>query len=401
MTTPSTPAVPPPSDPALLARAATPAGGNRLFWPFQCLFWLLITGFSISMSWAVEPATPIAWTVIVVRMVSGFLITAAVNQAFQRPELQRLERPIRWSLICLATVGLLVGSLAVLASWATTSRMVWMGSDSLGQIVPRLAVGVFWCSGYFAIDLLDGIYSSEIRLAQAAETAARQEARAFHLEATAYEHEVHRLQAQMNPHFLFNALNAIVACKHSPDDVARVTQDLADFLRSALRDSRLLEPLWREIQTLEKYLAVQQARFGSKLDCRIVCERAARGVMVPPLMIQPLLENAVGYGMQTSDGPLRVEVSARVAAGQLEVVVANTGSWIQPDPARSPGTGLETLRKRLALLIGSSAEVTVEAPGASTPAGHWAGVRVVVRLPAARSGELPPITSTLPQAAPA
>lgn len=400
MPTPSSTVTADVADSAVITSATASRLLNRLFWPFQCLFWLWIALLSIIMSRAVDPAAAIAWPAIGFRMTSGFAITAAVHQLFQLPRLRRLGQPLRWSLIGLATASLLVGSLLPFSLLGVTTTMVWMGSDVLGQVVPRLAAAIFWCSGYCAIELAEGLYASEIQLALAAAMASEREARAMQLEATAFEHEVHRLQAQMNPHFLFNALNAIVACKQSPDDVARVTQDLADFLRSALRDSRLLEPLWREIQTLEKYLAVQQARFGPKLDCRIVCERAARGVMVPPLMIQPLLENAVVYGMQTSDGPLRVEVSARVVAGQLEVVVANSGSWIEPDPARSPGTGLETLRKRLALLIGSSAEVTVEAPGDSTATGRWAGVRVVVRLPAARTGELPPITSTLPQAAP-
>jgi len=387
--------------PAAPAVAPAPRLLNRLFWPFQCLFWLLLATLSISMSRAVDPAVPIAWTAIGFRMTSGFAITAAVHQLFQRPRLRRLGRPLRWALIYLATASLLVGSLLPFSYWGITTTMVWMGSDFLGQIVPRLAGSILWCSGYLAIELADGLYASEIQLAQAAAEAAGRETRAMQLEATAFEHEVHRLQAQMNPHFLFNALNAIVACKDSPDDVARVTQDLAAFLRGALRDSRLLEPLAREVQALEHYLAVQHARFGAKLDCRIFCDRAARGVMVPPMMIQPLLENAIAYGMQTSCGPLRVEVSARVAAGQLEVVVANSGAWVSPDPARSPGTGLKTLRKRLALLVGPAAEVLVETPGEHPQTGHWAGVRIVIQMPADRPALPPLIPADLPQELPA
>ncbi len=386
---------------AALTSATAPRLLNRLFWPFQCLFWLWIAVLSIIMSRAVDPAAAIAWTAIGFRMTSGFAITAAVHRLFQQPRLRRLGRPLRWSLIGLATASLLVGSLLPLSLWGVTTTMVWMGSDVLGQFVPRLAAGIFWCSGYFALELAAGLYASEIRLAQAAAEAAEREARAMQLEATAFEHEVHRLQAQMNPHFLFNALNAIVAYKDSPEDVARVTQDLAAFLRSALRDSRLLEPLAREVQALEHYLAVQQTRFGAKLDCRIICDRAARGVMVPPMMIQPLLENAIAYGMQTTAGPLKVEVSARVATGQLEVVVANSGAWVAPDPARSPGTSLKTLRKRLALLVGPAAEVLVETPGGHHQAGHWAGVRIVIRMPAGRPEPPLPIPADLPQELPA
>jgi hypothetical protein len=389
------------TEPAATTSGTAPRLLERLFWPLQWLFWLWLAMLSIIMSWAVDPAAAIAWTAIGFRMTSGFAITAAVHRLSQLPRLQRLARPLRWSLIGLATASLLVGSLLPLSLSGVTTTMVWMGSEVLGQVVPRLAAGIFWCSGYFAIELAAGLSASEIQLAQAAAEAAEQEARAMQLEATAFEHEVHRLQAQMNPHFLFNALNAIVACKDSPEDVARVTQDLAAFLRGALRDSRPLEPLVREVQALEHYLAVQQTRFGAKLDCRIVCDRAARGVMVPPMMIQPLLENAIAYGMQTAAGPLKVEVSARVAAGQLEVVVANSGAWVSPDPERSPGTGLKTLRKRLALLVGPAAEVLVETPGGHPQAGSWAGVRIVIRMPAGGAEQPRLIPADLPQELPA
>jgi len=92
-----------------------------------------------------------------------------------------------------------------------------------------------------------------------------------------------------------------------------------------------------------------------------------------------------------------VEVSARVAAGQLEVAVANSGAWVASDPSRSPGTGLKTLRKRLALLVGPAATVVVEKPGEHLRAGDWAGVRIVIRMPAARSEPPLPIPASLAQ----
>ena len=159
--------------------------------------------------------------------------------------------------------------------------------------------------------------------------------------------------------------------------MAQVTQDLADFLRSALRESRLLEPLARELQALEKYLAVQQARFGAGLACRIVCDRSARAVLVPPMMVQPLLENAITYGLQSSDKPLRVEVTAMVTGRWLDVRVANTGHWIPHDSTRSPGTGLRTLRKRLQLLVGPEATVSVIEHAAEVRPE----VQVLIRMP--------------------
>jgi two-component system sensor histidine kinase YesM len=144
-------------------------------------------------------------------------------------------------------------------------------------------------------------------------------------------------------------------------------------VRFSLAPSQPLEPLSRELDALEKYLSIQQSRFGADLVCRISCEPEARSVMVPPMMIQPLLENAFHYGPQTSPMPLKVSVEASVRKGQLSVIVANSGSWVPPDPARSIGSGIQTLRKRLGLLLGPAATVDV------VREQGW--VKIAIRLP--------------------
>lgn len=338
------------------------------------MYWLVVGLMSLTMTFAVDHVSRLAGLSTVLRVASGALLSGAVFWLFQQPWLRDRSRLVRWPLMLLLTISLMVSSLFAMQHLGLETAMIWTVESTLAQTVPRVAAGIFWCTVCFGFELFDGLYSAELRLAQAHIDAVRQD-------AVAYEHEVHRLHAQMNPHFLFNALNAVIACRHSPDDVARVTRDLADFLRSGLREPRLLEPLVREIQSLEKYLAVQQARFGEKLICRIICDRTARNMMVPPMMIQPLLENAITYGMQTSEEPLRVEVSARVASDMLEVAVVNSGSWLEPDPERSPGTGLKTLRKRLALLIGPAAGVEVETSAPLTWGSDATSVRVMIRMP--------------------
>ena len=99
------------------------------------------------------------------------------------------------------------------------------------------------------------------------------------------------------------------------------------------------------------------------------------------MLIQPLLENALHYGAQTSSMPLKVEVTAKIADGRLEVVIANSGRWVTPDTTRSPSTGIRSLRKRLALLIGDDATIdTIIDPDLD---GGW--VRIAIRLPTTTS----------------
>jgi LytS/YehU family sensor histidine kinase len=229
----------------------------------------------------------------------------------------------------------------------------------VAMFIVRFAMLAGWAGAYLAAtSLVD---------------ANRQLARALEAEAAARLAEVRLLQSQMNPHFLFNALNAVLASKDEPQEVERVTQGLADYLRAALRASRPLEPLGREFDALEGYLTVEEARFGTRLACSIDCDRAARGVLVPPLLVQPLVENAIKYGANPEGGPLRVAVRAAVADGRLTVEVANTGTWqTAPEPTRSHGLGLHGLRRRLELLYGRAASVAIaEADG-------WVRVRVTV-----------------------
>jgi LytS/YehU family sensor histidine kinase len=245
-------------------------------------------------------------------------------------------------------------------------------------LVPRIVTTFFWCASIFGLEMIEDLYRTEILLAENEASAIDLELRMLRAEAAARSLEVEKLQEQMNPHFLFNALNAVLATKDDPDAVESVIRDLADYLRFVLGEARTFEPLSRELHALEKYLGVQQARFGDNLKCSVTCDRAALAALVPPMLIQPLLENALNYGSQTSSMPLRVSITAKVVDDRLEVVVANSGRWVTPDTTRSPSTGIRSLRKRLALLVDESATVdTVIDPDLD---GGW--VRVVIRMPA-------------------
>ena len=321
-----------------------------------------------------------------IRIATGFAVTSLVHSLFQGPFLRSMPRPRRWTLIVIVAAAALVASIRLLMLLRIGGPTDWSGETTFGPLVPRLVAAGMWCGIYFGIDLLDDLHESEMEQARVRAVASDLEIRALKAETLAREHEMRQLQEQLNPHFLLNALNAVIANKDDPTAVERVSQDLSDYLRFVLRDSRALEPLSRELQALETYLAVQHARFGDNLVCRVVADRASQGVLVPPMLIQPLLENALHYGAKTSSMPLRVNVRASVHNGVLEVVVANSGRWVPPDNSRSPGTGIRSLRKRLELLVGDAA--TVDTHLEPERDGGW--VRIVVRLPADLTHTPPP-----------
>ena len=351
----------------------------RIFWSFQVMFWLAIGAAVLGMSIAMKPDEPMPLLPVALRAVTGLVVSSLVYRLVEMPRIRGLPRRVRWPLMAGAGAAALAASILLLIAAGVGGPTNWAVETTLGPLVPRFIAAGFWCASIFGLEMIEDLYQTQIHLAETEATAIDAELRMLKAEAIAREAEVRQLQEQMNPHFLFNALNAVVASKHDPEAVESVTRDLSDFLRFTLGQARTYEPLSRELQSLEKYLAVQQARFGENLVCRIACDRAAHSVLVPPMLIQPLLENALHYGAQTSTMPLKVEVTAKVADGRLEVVVANTGRWVSPDTTRSPSTGIRSLRKRLELLNGDAATVdTVIDPDLD---GGW--VRVVIRMPVA------------------
>lgn len=126
---------------------------------------------------------------------------------------------------------------------------------------------------------------------------------------------------------------------------------------------------------------MQGVRFGDGLVTRIECDLDVRNVAVPPVMVQPLVENAIKYGGQTADRPIRVDVTARRDEDWLAIEVANSGRWVAPGGRQSTGTGLRSLERRLRLLVGPSASVSHRQDDG------W--VRVLIRVPLGSRSEGP------------
>jgi sensor histidine kinase YesM len=359
-------------------RDSLPLMRTRIFWSFQVAFWSAILVTALGLSNGMLPAETTVLT-SVLRAGTGFVISTLVYLLFEMPRLCELPRRVRWPLIVvLTTSGLVASLLLMIMAGLLGETSNWPRDAMLWVLAPRTIMAGFWCAGIFGLEVVQELYRTKLRLAETEATAIYTELRLLKAESVAQTFELRQLQAQMNPHFLFNALNAVANSKDDPETVESVTRDLADYLRFTLGEARTLEPLSRELRALEKYLAIQHARFGDNLVCRFSCDRAAHAAIVPPMLIQPILENALHYGAQTSSMPLRVSVTAKVVDGWLEVVVANTGRWVAPDTTRSPSTGIRSLRKRLALLIDEAATVdTVIDPDLD---GGW--VRVVIRMPA-------------------
>lgn len=176
-------------------------------------------------------------------------------------------------------------------------------------------------------------------------------ARALRADALASEARLAMLRYQVNPHFLFNALNSIRALiEEDPRRAREMVTELAELFRYSLVHGRDGDaPLADELAAVRSYLAIQRIRFEDRLDADVSATPAALEARLPAFLVHPLVENAVKHGMETSAMPLRVRLTATLAAGRLEVEVANTGR-IRPPSGDGTGTGLENVRQRLAQL---------------------------------------------------
>lgn len=161
--------------------------------------------------------------------------------------------------------------------------------------------------------------------------------------------ELQMLRAQLDPHFLFNSLNAIAAeIPTHPEAASGMVNELSDYLRYSL-DHRKdpFVPLSAEVRSMEAYLRIQKARFGAKLRFSIDIAPDAATCEVPCFILQPLVENAVKHGLDLrGEDALAVCLMARRACNRLEIRVGNTGTMRPTDPTRT-GVGIETLRRRL------------------------------------------------------
>jgi two-component system LytT family sensor kinase len=225
--------------------------------------------------------------------------------------------------------------------------------------------------------------------------AARLRAEAADLRAQLAEAQLATLRMQLNPHFLFNTLHAVSALvDRDPAGVRRMIARLSELLRSTLEEGAQPErTLEGELAFLSRYLEIMQLRFQGKLEVEMDIDPEARAALVPTLILQPLVENAVKHGVANLRGGGRIEVRARREGDHLILSVRDTGPGPRPGSeagATSNGVGLRNTEARLRQMYGEESPLSLRA---AEGGGAIAEVRIPYRpaagleaQPAARAG---------------
>ena len=309
------------------------------------------------------------------------LVSAAAREL--DPRIPGVPSPVMSAVLRSTYVEYALWALLTLPIWWLASRYHIDGGRRLGRILAFLAAGVIlaitidallfnlreWLmpefggrfrrrpptpvAGFgFADDLM--VYFAVLGAGIARDYFLRYQAR---LEETArLQHQLGQarldaLRAQLNPHFLFNTLNAVSALsERDPRGVRRMIARLSDLLRYTLEESTEQEvPLERELEILTEYIELMQVRFQGKLGISIQVDDDVRGVLVPNLILQPIVENAIKHGVGRITGPGRIEIRVRRDGGELEIAVTDNG----PGPAGgAEGVGLRNTNARLREMYG-------------------------------------------------
>lgn len=239
--------------------------------------------------------------------------------------------------------GVFVGVLSVLQPTLTMPvRRLWWSHFPMAEVL-------FWCSvagGYFV--------RSQFQLRQQEHRAARLALEKSQLEAGLKQAQLDVLRARLNPHFLFNSLqNISVMTKQDPQTASRMLARLGDLLRAVLRqDSEPESTLYDEIELTRAYAALEQMRFGDRLNVRFAIAPDVQQAMVPCFLLQPLIENAVIHGLRGVGKTGVIAVSA--ARGNRDLVMTVTDNGVGPPEdalsGRKTGVGLGSTRERLATM---------------------------------------------------
>jgi two-component system LytT family sensor kinase len=255
--------------------------------------------------------------------------------------------------------------------WFGVTRLFWL--DDLMVYVALVAAG--FARDYFR------------RYQARREEANRLRAETAELHAQLAEARLAALRTQLNPHFLFNTLHAVsTLVERDPRGVRRMIARLSELLRTSLEEADAQEvPLEKELAFLNRYLEIMQIRFQGRLDVDVRVDGAVMGALVPPLILQPLVENAVKHGVSKVAGTGLIEIRAfRDEEDRLVLRVRDNGPGFEggDDESRGDGVGLANTRARLAQLYGADQRFILE------PAPDGVGLVAEVSLPYHTSDDL-------------
>lgn len=174
--------------------------------------------------------------------------------------------------------------------------------------------------------------------------------------------ELNSLQQQFKPHFLFNSLNSINALTISnPEEARRMVHLLSEFMRGAVRENQSeLIPLEQEIKHIKLYTDIEKVRFGDRLTVNYILEEGTGQLLLPALILQPLIENAIKYGLYGHTEAVSIDIQATVHQGMLSITIRNPYDAQLQSTVKGTGYGLQSIEKKMLILYNQANLLHIE-----------------------------------------
>jgi large-conductance mechanosensitive channel len=330
--------------------SASPLSTSR-FRLFFFLFWFAIIGDQavvlhwFGLSWQVAITDSLVSNTLL--MLAGLLVMNTLR--YYLPRRENNIHLLAWALFFTVIITLLEG-------WIL--QAVFRNEEGYGvflhhSLVIRISVDFLLLSCLILFSVL-WYHQQEIK---------EQEERKKDAEKLAKEAELFKLRQQLQPHFLFNSLNSINALIGTrPEEARKMVQQLSDFLRGTIKKE---ETQWvtlkEELQYLQLYLDIEKVRFGNRLTTEIKTDEIINEKKLPALLLQPLVENAIKFGLYDTTGETVIKITAVKEGNNLVIEIQNPFDPETSSPQQGTGFGLQSVRRRLYLLFARNDLLTTEA----------------------------------------
>lgn len=320
--------------------AATSLTINKFLWIFisYALIYSIFQATAL-VFYGFDLQTSVTDSMISTSLLAAICLLLNNNLKYYRPEKNRYVFLLIWCFI-LCTIWLLASSLLL------TNLMQ---GDSYSNFFFR-SIPVRFFTGYLIIGLMALVSALWYNEQDQKEI----EQRKSDAEKLARDAELYNLRQQLQPHFLFNSLNSITALVGSrPVEARKMIHQLSDFLRGTLKkEDQQPVTLAEELEHLQLYLDIEKVRFGHRLETIIEVTEEVKMMLLPPMLLQPVVENAIKFGLYDTTDAVTITISAAYLDNELIVQVQNPYDTGTAKPKKGTGFGLSGVKRRLYLLFG-------------------------------------------------
>ena len=329
---------------------------KKVYWISQIAGWMFFVAVNLFIIASFEE---LPWQRILVWIflgVIGILFTHLLRRIIRKNNWLNLplKNTIPRILIASVITGAVIYAFVFAASYiAGTARHEEFNiARPIAGVVNLGGITLLWCLIYFIVHYMENYKKKEIE--------------SLIWEAAVKDYELRTLKSQLNPHFMFNAMNSIRALiEEDPESAKIAITKLSNILRYSLQMERMERvPLEDEIETVKNYLDLERIRFEDRLKYKLDVDKSSEKIEIPPMMIQTLIENGIKHGVskQTKGGEIQLKskIQSTPNGSKLKIEIRNSGHFSEEQLKNSSGFGVNNTKHRLNLLFGEKANFSIK-----------------------------------------